>query len=169
RACPWAHRTLIGRMLMGLEDAISVSFVHPWRDQRGWEFTGDGFEDPVNGFRYLAQAYDAADPEYSARVSVPVLWDRERSTIVNNESEDILRMLSTVFAGLATHPVELVPGALRSEIDALNQHIYDTVNNAVYKAGFARAQAVYESEVRGLFATFDELEARLARSRFLFG
>src|ERR1700679_3628981 len=94
RACPWAHRTLIGRMLMGLEDAISVSFVNPLRDERGWAFTGDGFGGPVNGFRYLSEAYDAADPAYEARVSVPVLWDRERGTIVNNESEDILRMLS---------------------------------------------------------------------------
>jgi putative glutathione S-transferase len=169
RACPWAHRTLIGRMLMGLEDAISVSFVHPFRDERGWEFPGGGYEDPVNGFRYLSQAYDAADSAYAARVSVPVLWDSERSTIVNNESEDILRMLSTVFAPLAEHPVELVPAALREDIDVLNQHIYDTVNNAVYKAGFARKQAVYESEVRALFATLDELDARLARSRFLFG
>ena len=169
RACPWAHRTLIGRMLMGLEDAISVSYVNPLRDERGWAFTGDGFDDPVNGFRFLSEAYDAADPEYAARVSVPVLWDKERSTIVNNESEDILRMLSTVFAPLASHPVVLVPDALRDEIDALNQTIYDTVNNAVYKAGFARDQAVYEAEVRGLFATLDELDARLASSRFLFG
>jgi glutathionyl-hydroquinone reductase len=169
RACPWAHRTLIGRMLMGLEDVISVSFVNPLRDERGWAFTGDGYEDPVNGFRYLAEAYAAADPAYAARVSVPVLWDRERGTIVNNESADILRMLSTVFAGLGAHPVELVPPALRSEIDALNRHIYDTVNNAVYKAGFARRQEVYESEVRALFATLDELDARLAHSRFLFG
>jgi glutathionyl-hydroquinone reductase len=169
RACPWAHRTLIGRMLMGLEDAISVSFVNPLRDERGWAFTGDGFDDPVNGFRFLSEAYDAADPAYEGRVSVPVLWDRERATIVNNESEDILRMLSTVFAPLAAHPVDLVPSGLRSEIDALNQHIYDTVNNAVYKAGFARRQDVYESEVRGLFSTLDELDARLADRRFLFG
>ena len=169
RACPWAHRTLIGRMLMGLEDAISVSFVNPLRDERGWAFTGDGYDDPVNGFAFLSQAYDATDPAYSARVSVPVLWDREGGVIVNNESEDILRMLSTVFAPLAAHPVELVPGELRSDIDALNQHIYDTVNNAVYKAGFSRAQAVYESEVRALFGTLDELDARLASSRFLFG
>src|SRR5689334_22362298 len=153
RACPWAHRTLIGRMLMGLEDAISVSFVNPLRDERGWAFTGDGFDDPINGYRYLAEAYDASDPAYEARVSVPVLWDRERGTIVNNESADILRMLSTLFAPLASHPVELVPAGLREEIDALNRHIYDTVNNAVYKAGFARRQAVYESEVLGLFAT----------------
>ena len=113
--------------------------MNPLRDERGWAFTGDGFDDPVNGFRFLSEAYDAADPEYAARVSVPVLWDKERSTIVNNESEDILRMLSTVFAPLASHPVVLVPDALRDEIDALNQTIYDTVNNAVYKAGFARA------------------------------
>jgi len=169
RACPWAHRTLIGRMLMGLEDAISVSFVHPIRDDRGWQFPGNGFQDPINGFRYLSQAYDATDPTYEARVTVPVLWDKERGTIVNNESEDILRMLSTVFAPLAAHPVALVPDELRSEIDALNGHIYDTVNNAVYKAGFARQQAVYESEVRGLFATLDSLDARLADRRFLFG
>jgi putative glutathione S-transferase len=169
RACPWAHRTLIGRMLMGLEDAISVSFVNPLRDERGWEFTADGFDDPVNGFQYLAEAYAASDPGFSARVSVPVLWDRERGMIVNNESEDILRMLSTVFAPLGSHPVELVPAPLRSEIDALNQHIYDTVNNAVYKAGFSRRQAVYEAEVLRLFATFDELDARLADQRFLFG
>jgi glutathionyl-hydroquinone reductase len=169
RACPWAHRTLIGRMLMGLEDAISVSYVNPLRDERGWAFTGDGYDDPVSGFAFLSQAYDAADPAYRARVSVPVLWDKERATIVNNESEDILRMLSTVFAPLASHPVVLVPDALRDEIDALNQHIYDTVNNAVYKAGFARHQKVYESEVHTLFATLDELDARLADRRFLFG
>jgi len=169
RACPWAHRTLIGRMLMGLEDAISVSFLNPLRDERGWEFTGDGFDDPVNGFRYLAQAYDATDPAYAARVSVPVLWDRSRGVIVNNESADILRMLSTVFAPLAAHPVELVPAALRAEIDALNRQTYETVNDAVYKAGFARAQAVYEAEVAALFGTLDELDARLTRSRFLFG
>jgi glutathionyl-hydroquinone reductase len=169
RACPWAHRTLIGRKLMGLEDAVSVSFVNPLRDERGWEFTGDGFDDPVNGFRYLGEAYIASDPGYQARVTVPVLWDREHGTIVNNESEDILRMLSTVFASLASHPVELVPAALRSEIDALNQRLYDTVNNAVYKAGFSRRQVVYESEVRGLFATLDELDTRLDDRRFLFG
>jgi putative glutathione S-transferase len=169
RACPWAHRTLIGRMLMGLEDVITVSFVNPLRDERGWAFTGEGYDDPINGYRYLAEAYDASEPEYEARVSVPVLWDRERGTIVNNESADILRMLSTVFAPLASHPAELVPGGLRDDIDALNRHIYDTVNNAVYKAGFARRQAVYESEVRGLFATLDELDARLEGSRFLFG
>jgi putative glutathione S-transferase len=169
RACPWAHRTLIGRRLMGLEDAIGVSYVNPLRDERGWEFTGDGYEDSVNGYRYLSQAYMAADPGYDARVSVPVLWDKRRETIVNNESADILRMLSTAFAPLAEHPAELYPEDHRAEIDALNLHIYDTVNNAVYKAGFARRQDVYEREVRSLFATLDELDARLADRRFLFG
>jgi glutathionyl-hydroquinone reductase len=169
RACPWAHRTLIGRQLMGLQDAISVSFVNPLRDERGWEFSGGEYTDPANGFRYLSEAYDAADPEYAARVSVPVLWDTQAGTIVCNESEDILRMLSTVFAPLAAHPVELYPERLRGDIEALNQRIYDTVNNAVYKAGFATRQAVYEREVRSLFATLDELDARLADRRFLFG
>jgi putative glutathione S-transferase len=169
RACPWAHRTLIGRSLMGLEEAIGVSFVSPIRDQRGWRFDGDGYEDPINGFAFLSEAYLASDPDYDARVTVPVLWDMERRTIVCNESEDILRMLSTVFAPLAAHPVTLYPEALRDEIDALNAHIYDTVNNAVYKAGFATRQEVYEREVAGLFATLDELDARLADRRFLFG
>jgi putative glutathione S-transferase len=169
RACPWAHRTLIGRRLMGLKDAIGVSFVHPLRDERGWTFAGGAYTDPVNGFRYLSEAYAAADPEYDARVTVPVLWDKEQRTIVNNESADILRMLSTVFAPLAEHPVDLYPEPLRDEIDALNAHIYDTVNNAVYKAGFARKQAIYEREVAALFQTLDELDARLGGSRFLFG
>jgi len=169
RACPWAHRTLIGRELMGLQGAIDVSFVDPLRDERGWTFSGGGYTDPVNDFRYLAQAYLAANPDYDARVTVPVLWDKRSSTIVNNESADILRMLSTVFAPLADHPVELYPEVLRPEIDALNAHIYDTVNNAVYKAGFATRQAVYEREVTSLFATLDELDARLADRRFLFG
>ena len=169
RACPWAHRTIIGRRLMGLEDAIGVSFVDPIRDERGWTFTGGEYVDPVNGFSFLSEAYVATDPAYEARVSVPVLWDRETEVIVNNESADILRMLGTVFAPLASHPVDLYPSALRGEIDELNHRIYDNVNNAVYKAGFSRRQEVYETEVRGLFAMLDELDGRLAGSRFLFG
>jgi putative glutathione S-transferase len=169
RACPWAHRTLIGRRLMGLEAAIGVSFVNPLRDDRGWAFTGDGYSDSVNGFRYLSHAYAAADPGYDARVSVPVLWDKQQSTIVCNESEDILRMLGTVFAELADHPVALYPDALRDEIDALNHQIYENVNNGVYKAGFSTRQAVYEREVASLFQTLDELDGRLADRRFLFG
>jgi putative glutathione S-transferase len=169
RACPWAHRTIIARGLMGLEDAIGLSFVDPIRDERGWAFTGGEYADTVNGFSFLSEAYVASDPDYEARVSVPVLWDREAGVIVNNESADILRMLGTVFAPLASHPIELYPSSLRSEIDELNDRIYDNVNNAVYKAGFSRRQEVYEAEVRGLFAMLDELDARLAGSRFLFG
>src|ERR1700733_5314732 len=169
RACPWAHRTLIGRALMGLEDAISISFVDPIRDERGWRFSGGGYVDPVNGFGYLSEAYLRSQPDFNARVTVPVLWDKQAATIVNNESADILRMLSTAFAPLADHPVELVPERLRGEIEALNQLIYENVNNAVYKAGFATSQRVYEREVLALFQTLDELDLRLANSRFLFG
>ena len=169
RACPWAHRTLIGRALMGLEDAISVSYVAPIRDDRGWRFDDGAHVDSVNGWQYLSEAYRAADPGFDARVTVPVLWDRERGTIVNNESADILRMLSTVFAPLAAHPVALVPERLRSDIEDLNKLIYDNVNNAVYKAGFAGTQAIYEREVRTLFQSLDELDLRLADRRFLFG
>jgi putative glutathione S-transferase len=169
RACPWAHRTLIGRRLMGLQDVIGVSFVNPLRDDRGWAFTGNGYTDSVNGFEYLSEAYTATDPDYVARVSVPVLWDKQRATIVCNESEDILRMLGTVFAKLADHPVALYPAPLRREMDALNLKIYDNVNDAVYKAGFSTKQAVYEREVGSLFRTLDELDARLGGRRFLFG
>jgi putative glutathione S-transferase len=169
RACPWAHRTLIGQAVMGLEEAIDVSFVNPLRDSHGWAFTGGAYEDPVNGFHYLSQAYHAVDPGYEARVSVPVLWDKERSTIVNNESADILRMLSTVFAPLAQHPVPLYPEDRAEDIDELNEHIYENVNNAVYKAGFARRQAVYEREVQQLFQALDQLDLRLGERRFLFG
>jgi putative glutathione S-transferase len=169
RACPWAHRTIIARSLMGLEEAIGLSFVDPIRDERGWEFTGGGYVDPVNGFRFLSAAYTATDPAYDARVTVPVLWDKHSGAIVSNESADILRMLGTVFAPIAEHPVDLYPEALRSEIDALEERIYDNVNNAVYKAGFSRSQEVYEREVTALFAMLDELDARLASSRFLFG
>jgi glutathionyl-hydroquinone reductase len=169
RACPWAHRTIIARRLMGLEDAIGLSFVDPIRDERGWAFTGGEYVDPVNGFAFLSEAYLASDSAYEARVSVPVLWDRETGVIVNNESADILRMLGTVFVPLASHPIELYPSALRHEIDKLNDRVYDNVNNAVYKAGFSRRQEVYEAEVRGLFAMLDELDARLSESRFLFG
>jgi putative glutathione S-transferase len=189
RACPWAHRTIIARRLMGLEDAIGISFIDPIRDRRGWAFTGGQYTDPVNGYGFLGQAYTATDPSYDARVTVPVLWDKQpddtgsaRSgeagrraggkpvgVLVSNESADILRMLGTVFVPLATHPVELYPEPLRDEIDGLNAQIYDNVNNAVYKAGFASRQDVYGREVRTLFATLDELDERLATRRFLFG
>jgi glutathionyl-hydroquinone reductase len=170
RACPWAHRTIIGRMLMGLEDAIGISYVDPIRNEKtGWKFSGGEYVDPVNGFEFLSEGYRATDPGYSARVTVPVLWDKQTGVIVSNESPDILRMLSTVFAPLAEHPVELYPEPLRAEIDALNDVVYDNVNNAVYRAGFATRQHAYEHAVKHLFATLDELDGRLADRRFLFG
>jgi putative glutathione S-transferase len=169
RACPWAHRTIIARQLMGLEDAIGLSFVDPIRDERGWAFSGGEYVDPVNGFSFLSEAYVATDAAYEARVSVPVLWDRGTGVIVNNESADILRMLGTAFAPLASHPIELYPEPLQGQIDELNARIYDNVNNAVYKAGFSRRQEVYEAEVRGLFAMLDELDDRVSGARFLFG
>jgi glutathionyl-hydroquinone reductase len=169
RACPWAHRTIIARRLLGLEEAIGISFVDPIRDERGWAFTGGDYVDPINGFAFLSEAYAATDAAYEARVTVPVLWDKRSGVIVSNESADILRMLGTVFEPLAAHPVELYPAALRDEIDALNDRIYDNVNNAVYKAGFSRRQDVYEREVAALFALLDELDVRLADRRFLFG
>jgi putative glutathione S-transferase len=169
RACPWAHRTLIGRALMGLEDAISVSFVDPIRDARGWAFTGGNYEDPVNGFQFLSEAYVASAPDFSDRVTVPVLWDKQSGRIVNNESADILRMLSTAFAPFAAHPVVLYPPRLAEAIDALSEHIYENVNNGVYRAGFATSQRAYERAVEHLFTALDDLDLRLADSRFLFG
>ena len=168
-ACPWAHRTIIARRLMGLEEAIGMSVVDPIRDERGWAFTGGEYVDEVNGFAFLSEAYDATDPRYRGRVSTPVLWDREEGRIVNNESADILRMLVTDFAPLAEHPVELYPEALAGEIDALEDELYAGLNNAVYEAGFARSQAAYEEAARRVFATLDGLEARLRRSRYLVG
>jgi len=169
RACPWAHRTIIARMLMGLEAAISISYLDPLRDERGWRFSGGEYTDPLNRFAFLSEAYLASDPNYAARASVPVLWDKEAGEIVSNESSDILRMLGTVFAPLAEHPIDLVPEGLREEIDTLNPSLYENVNNAVYAAGFATAQHVYEREVARLFAALDELDRRLASRRFLFG
>jgi putative glutathione S-transferase len=165
-ACPWAHRIAIARMLKGLEDVISMSAVDPYRDDRGWAFTGGEYTDPVNGWSHLSEAYDATDPAYEGRVSVPVLWDRRERRIVNNESADLLRILEQDFQG--TGP-DLYPEAARAEIDELNDRIYDTVNNGVYKAGFATDQQVYEEEVRALFETLGKLEGLLAGRRFLAG
>jgi putative glutathione S-transferase len=170
RACPWAHRTIIVRMLMGLQDAIGISFVDPIRDeQTGWRFSGGEYVDSVNGFELLSEGYQATDPGYEARVTVPVLWDKQTGVIVSNESPDILRMLETVYAPLASHPVDLYPEPLRDEIETLNERIYEHVNNAVYKAGFSTRQSVYEGEVSALFETLDELDQRLAERRFLLG
>jgi len=168
-ACPWAHRTVIGRRLKGLEDVIGVSVVDPIRDERSWVFTGGEYTDPINGFEFLSEAYTATDPDYEGRYSVPVLWDTQTGRIVNNESADILRMLSTGFAPLATDDVDLWPEAHREEIDALNTLLYERVNNAVYMAGFTSDQRHYEDVVARMFETLAEMDARLADSRYLFG
>jgi putative glutathione S-transferase len=170
-ACPWAHRVMIGRRLMGLEDAIGVSYIDPIRDEdaEGWAFTGGSYQDPINHFRYLREAYLAADPGYAGGVTVPVLWDKRQHTIVNNESSDILRMLSTAFAPIAEHPVVLYPSRHAAEIDELNARNYDRVNDGVYKCGFATRQPAYDHAVQVLFQTLDQLDLRLADRRFLFG
>jgi putative glutathione S-transferase len=168
-ACPWAHRTIIGRRLKRLEGVIGMSAVDPIRDKRGWAFTGGEYVDPVNGFELLSEAYEATDPGFDGRHSVPVLWDKQTGRIVNNESGDILRMLDSGFGELADDRVDLLPEPLRPEIETLGEHIYENVNNAVYSAGFSTKQKVYEREVRKLFAALDELDGRLGRSRFLFG
>jgi len=167
--CPWSQRAVIGRLLKGLEHAISLSYVHPYRDARGWAFTGDEFADPVNGFAFLAEAYAATDPSFSERYSLPVLWDTETHQIVSNESGEILRMLNGAFDAFAVHDVDLYPEPLRAEIDALNALIYDNVNNGVYEAGFSRNQEAYEAVCDGVFAVLDQLEERLGRTRYLTG
>jgi len=168
-ACPWAHRTVIGRRLKGLDDVVGLSVVDPIRDVRGWAFTGGAYVDAVNGWAYLAEAYLASDPAYDGRVTVPVLWDTATRRIVSNESSEILRMLDIGFDDLADESVSLYPEPLRPAIDELNERIYDRVNDGVYKAGFATDQAVYEEEVAGVFAMLDELDERLSRSRYLLG
>ena len=170
-ACPWMHRTLIMRRLKGLEDVVSLSVVH-WRmRERGWTFspgpcvTGD----PLNGAQTLYEVYLAADQRYTGRVTVPVLWDKERHTIVSNESAEILRMFNTAFNGTGAAPGDYYPEQLRADIDALNDRIYRDVNNGVYRAGFATTQEAYEEAVLSVFETLDWLEARLSRSRYLLG
>ncbi|GMV00523.1 MAG: glutathione S-transferase family protein [Burkholderiaceae bacterium] len=170
-ACPWAHRTLIYRALKGLGDMIGVSVVHPRMAGNGWTFdpAPGVVADPVGAVRYLYQVYLRASPDYGGRVTVPVLWDLERATIVSNESSDIIRMLNSAFDDIGAVAGDYAPAELLPAIDALNARIYDTVNNGVYKTGFATDQAVYEREVAALFRTLDELEARLAGQRYLLG
>jgi putative glutathione S-transferase len=170
-ACPWAHRSVIVRGLMGLQDVVSLSVVDPVRDGRGWAFRdGPGFgPDPVNGFTLLREAYEATEPGYDGHISVPVLWDRETSRIVSNNFPDITIDLGTQFGAWATTDADLYPEARRAEIDALNEVIYATVNDGVYRCGFATTQQAYEVAVAALFATLDELEERLAGRRYLFG
>ena len=162
--CPWASRTLITRKLKKLDDAISVSIVEPALSDQGWRF-GDypgANRDDLNGATYMHEIYTSADATFTGRATVPLLWDKERKTIVNNESADIVRMLNSGFGALADESVDLYPEALRSDIDALNERIYPTLNNGVYRTGFATTQAAYEEAFHGVFAMLDELETRLA-------
>lgn len=170
-ACPWAHRTLIFRALKKLGDAISVSVVHHFMGADGWTFLADdgATGDTLYGLDFLHQIYTKADPEYSGRVTVPVLWDRQRQTIVSNESSEIIRMLNSAFDEWADASLDFYPEPLRAEIDGINAIIYPAVNNGVYRAGFATAQAAYEEAFRELFATLDMLEERLGGQRYLVG
>ena len=166
-ACPWSQRSLIVRLLQGLEDAIGVSYLHPYRDARGWAFTGGEFVDHVNGFEFLGEAYLATDPDFEDRITVPVLWDAETGQIVSNESGEIMRMLDSEFDELAEHDVDLYPEPLRPEIDTLNLLLYENLNNAVYVAGFSTSQEAYEECFKRVFWMLDQLEERLASSRYL--
>lgn len=170
-ACPWAHRTLIFRALKKLQDVISVSVVEPFMGAEGWTFGSPSSPtaDTVNGARRLYEVYLAAKPDYTGRVTVPVLWDKKTGTIVNNESAEIIRMLNTAFDAWGDASLDLYPADLRAEIDALNDEIYDTVNNGVYKAGFATESGPYEEAYEALFATLDRLENRLSQRRYLCG
>ena len=170
-ACPWAHRTLIFRKLKGLEDLVSLSVVHWHMGEEGWTFQdGRGVvADPVNNAAKLHQVYTTAKPDYTGRVTVPVLWDKQQGTIVSNESAEIIRMFNSAFDGITGSTLDFYPKALRGEIDSVNETVYDTVNNGVYKAGFATKQEPYEKAFDALFATLDDLEERLSRQRYLAG
>ena len=170
-ACPWAHRTMIFRMLKGLEEMISYSVVHWLMLDEGWTFeTGEGvIADPLQNATRLHQIYTTADPLYSGRVTVPVLWDKKQNTIVSNESAEIIRMFNSAFDGLGAKTGDYYPENRREEIDAINDLIYNTLNNGVYKAGFATTQNAYEEAVVPLFDTLDWLEQRLSNSLFLIG
>ena len=169
--CPWAHRTLIVRKLKKLEDAISVGIVEPASTPQGWKF-GDypgTTKDELFGSTYLHEIYTRADPHFTGRVTVPVLWDKKRSTIVNNESSEIIRMLNSAFISFADNEIDLYPKSLAVEIDAINEEVYTRFNNGVYRAGFATAQAAYEEAFRDVFGMLDQLEARLKERNFLVG
>lgn len=170
-ACPWANRTLIMRALKGLESMISVSVVNPLMAVNGWTFEpGPGVvPDRVAQAQYMYQVYLRASPNYTGRVTVPVLWDLERDTIVSNESAEIIRMFNSAFDGIGAREGDYYPAELRPEIDAVNAHVYENINNGVYKAGFATEQDVYETEVQKLFDALDQLDASLAHQRFLLG
>jgi putative glutathione S-transferase len=169
--CPWATRTLIARKLKRLEDVVSVAIVEPAMTDQGWWF-GEypcADRDAVNGATYLREIYTRADPHFTGRVTVPVLWDKERRTIVNNESADLLRMFNSGFGALADEAVDLCSEDLRADIDSLNDAVHPSLNNGVYRAGFATTQEAYEEAFAGVFAMLDALERRLAAGPYLFG
>ena len=170
-ACPWAHRTLIFRQLKGLTSMVSVSSVHWFMDKDGWTFDpAEGvIPDTVNGHAMLREVYLQHDPRYTGRVTVPVLWDKQRNTAVSNESSEIIRMFNSAFDGLGALEGDYYPESLRAEIDAVNERVYHTVNNGVYRSGFASTQQAYEEAVGPLFETLDWLESRLSTSRYLVG
>ncbi len=172
-ACPWAHRTLIVRSLKGLVPHIDISVVDPHMGDDGWFFADDtdGTRDPINGARFLREIYTKADPSYTGRVTVPILWDKKEGTIVSNESSEILRMFNRAFNGLegVDAALDLYPEDLRVEIDTINEGIYTDINNGVYRNGFAGTQEAYEEAYDALFARLDDLEETLGRSRYLVG
>jgi len=171
-ACPWAHRTLLVRALKGLEEAITVDVVDPYRESDGWQFTPDKdgcTPDTVNGSDYLREVYQRADDEVTCRVTVPVLWDKQEETIVNNESEEILRMLDTAMDEVAERDVDLYPEGYQDEIDRTIDEIYEPINNGVYRTGFARSQAAYDRAVTDLFEALDHWDSVLADQRYLAG
>ncbi len=172
--CPWAHRTLIFRVLKKLESAISVSYAIPGLRDNGWEYKADPkypdcTPDQVNGFDYLWQAYVASNPHYTGKVTVPTLWDKKTGKVVNNESSEIIRMLNSAFKGIAGDDTDFYPPPLRAEIDRVNDLVYNNVNNGVYRAGFAKTQEAYDKAFDDVFAALDEIEARLGRHRYLVG
>ncbi len=167
-ACPWAHRTLVTRAYLGLEEAISVTVVDPLMGEDGWAFT-DADPDPVRGARHLRELYLKADPHYTGRVTVPVLWDLCAGTIVNNESREIMRMLGTAMGRFGRSGRTLLPPGRRAEVDAELDALYGPVNDGVYRAGFAATQEAYEEAARALFAALDRYEARLSERRYLLG
>jgi glutathionyl-hydroquinone reductase len=186
-ACPWCHRVALVHELAGLRQALAISYVAPFRDERGWAFTGERFQvggpheprswageysDALHGWRFMSEAYSASDPSFEGRVTVPVLWDTKTARIVNNESSDLLRMMASAesLGGLgAGGELELYPQAHRAEIDAINERVYETVNNGVYRAGFARRQDAYEQAFGELFDSLDWLEQLLSERRYLLG
>ncbi len=170
-ACPWAHRTLILRKLKKLEDVISVSVVDPFMGSDGWTFLQrDGATgDTLYGLDFLHQIYTRADPHYSGRVTVPVLWDKRDETIVSNESSEIIRMFNSAFDAFGDASVDFYPEELREEIDAWNDRVYPSINNGVYRCGFATTQVAYEEAFEELFSALDEVDAHLARNRYLAG